>query len=88
MNETTAEKIKTDIEKHYRSMQINDICVNGEGVDIDATTKHPEHFEFVANRILMMHKEIRIVIFHGKVMDYAYTRETLKWLGFNSFNNQ
>ena len=73
------EEIKSLIEKHYKSVQVESITKRGDVIYIRAITKKRP---YIALRILNKYPQIYSVTFTGEQPIHYLSRETLKWGGY------
>lgn len=73
------EEIKNLIEKHYKSVRVENITKRGDVIYIQAIT---EKRPYIALRILNKYPQIYAVTFTGERPIHHYSRETLKWGGY------
>ena len=77
------QEIKNLIEKNYKTIEIESVRVQDEVVVIRCYMKKWGTEPYIALRILNKYPKFRLVWFTGGWMEGVYTRETLKWGGYN-----
>lgn len=73
------QEIKNLIEKHYKSVRVEDITRHGDVIFIKAIT---DKRSYIALRILNKYPQIYSVRFTGDWTTHYFSRETLKWGGY------
>ena len=74
------QKIKRLLEKHYKRARVIGVYVDG---DTALITVEGVDYTFAAKRILEAYAELRAIRFDGGFITHYFTRETLRWAGFN-----
>lgn len=78
------QEIKSLIEKNYKNVIVKRIELSDSNSYLTILTDFaPHHTPYITTRILNKYPEIRVVHFTGGWTEIAYTRNTLRWGGYN-----
>ena len=81
---TMEQEIKNLIEKNYKNVRVKRIELSDSNSCLTILTDFAPHCTpYIAVRILNKYPEIRMVHFTGGWTEIVYTRETLRWGGYN-----
>ena len=78
------EKIKKLIERNYKNAAITSLVITGDNGNYLMLRGYFGHnYQNIAVRILNKFPEIKVVHYTGGWTESVYTRETLRWGGYN-----